>query len=163
MSVPQLQSKRVKTTLHVPLTADEMKRYADEAATLMGTLDEKEEEYKAVQREWRNELKQIRLDIRKFLNAYKNRAEEREVECEQHFDSKAGETWFTHEGKEHGRRALDAYELAQVKQGNLFGDGANLPKDKKAKDVESDEDEDYDEGDDELDNPPIAASFGARS
>lgn len=123
----KLESVQVKATLPVPLSTEEMKKYADEAANLMAELDEAEEEYKGVQREWRNKLKDLRLSMRKFLRAYKDQAEEREVDCVQFFDLEAKETWYEYDGEMHKRRALDEYEVARAKQGALFGDGANLP------------------------------------
>lgn len=151
------QRKKVKTTIPVKLTAAEQKKCADEAAALMNQLDEKEEEYKLIQREWRSKLKQIRLDMRRFLNAYREQVEDRDVECEQVYDTNAGETWFEYGGDQFKRRAMDAYEIEQVKQGVLFDDKANLPTDKGAEDAD---DCGEDEPPEDFDEPPLSAIAG---
>jgi hypothetical protein len=128
------------------VTTDEMETYADRAAKLMSDLDDAEEEYKLIQRDWRNKLKEIRLDMRRHLKAYGDKAENREVECEQCFNVDTSETWYEYNGKEYDRKTLEPYEAAQLKQGVLFGDGANMPQDGE------DESDDDDEG---LHVPPM--------
>jgi len=123
------ESISVNTLIPIPLTTKELTSYADQAAQFMEQLDVKEEEYKGVQSKWRGELKELRLQMRKFLQAYRAKEEERNVECEQHFCLKSGDTWYEYEGKEYMRRAMDEYEKQKVKQGNLFNDGSNLPAD----------------------------------
>lgn len=122
----QVEAK-VEATLPLPLTNKQLEETADRAADLMRELDTKEEKFKLIKREWNADLKELRLQMRKFLEDYARKTRDTKVECKQIFDLEGKRTWYEHDGKRYQERDLDDYELAKAKQKGLFGDGPDLP------------------------------------
>ena len=140
----EVQSRKVTTKIDIELTKEEAHAKADDVCKLMDEYDTMDEEYKLVKRKWNTDLKDIKLRMREAVKANRDALETREVEAEQCYDLESGDMFFVHDGKEYKRRQMDEYEKAQVRQGNLFDDGVNLPKDKDVADS-ADESEDSDE------------------
>lgn len=122
-----LVNARVEAELKLPLTKAQVEESADRAADLMRELDENEEKFKLVKREWNADLKDIRLRIRKFLGEYREGARKTKVECVQVFDVKKKKTWYEYDGEVYSKRDLTDHELEKAKQQGLFGDGPDLP------------------------------------
>jgi len=131
---PKMDKTNVTVNLHLKLTKDELHARSHDCARLIDELDKSEAEFKEIKKEWNDKHKELRGDIKELALAHVTGHEYREVECEQVFDLKAKKTWYDFDGAEYEKRDMTEYEIAQIKQGSLLGDGANVKAATKQKD-----------------------------
>ena len=122
-----MESKEVLARLPFTLAGDEIEEQARTATRLMSQLDNMEEEYKLVKRDWNKKLKDIKLQVRKTCQTFASKIEEREVKAQHCFDLDAGKCWYNYGGMNFLERDITDEERDQLKQGSIFKDGSNIP------------------------------------
>jgi len=122
-----MQKKKVQVKLNFHLTPDEIEEKAQIATQLMTLLDNKEEEFKIIKRDWNKEIKDIRLKVRKMCQTFATKMEERDVQAEVVYDLNSGQMWFDFDGKQYQERSITEEERAMLQQGTIFDDDANIP------------------------------------
>ena len=122
-----MESLEVMARLPFNLSQDEVEDQAHQATRLMTQLDNMEEEYKIVKRDWNKKLKDIKLQVRKTCQTFASKIEEREVKAQHCFDTNNGRCWYRYGQKNFLERDITDDERKQLNQGTLFADGANVP------------------------------------
>jgi hypothetical protein len=122
-----MDSIEVKAHLPFDLTPEEIADKAQLHIQLSAKLDNKEEEYKLVKRQWNQEIKELKIDGRKARQVCQSGIEEREVVADHCFDSDTGQCWYEYGGKKFLEREITDEEAEALAQGTLFDDGANVP------------------------------------
>jgi len=123
----RMESAEVTTRLPFILTSTEVEEQAQRATQLMSQLDNMEEDYKLIKRDWNKKIKDIKLSVRKACQIFASKIEEREVNAQACYDLDTGRTWHEYGGKQYLEREMSDEERQSVKQGTLFEDGANIP------------------------------------
>lgn len=121
-----MESKKVNVKLTFNLNRDEVEAKAHEATRAMTDLQNMEEEFNIVKRDWNKKLKDSRLQVRKMCQVFAAKLEEREVEAEACYDLGSGKTWFNFQGGTYSERSISDEERQLLQQGSLFEDD-NLP------------------------------------
>lgn len=117
------QKAEVVTTLDVELTKDEVQSKMVQLCQAITELEEKENEYYAVKKEWNQELKSIKQRVKDFSKQAIEGVQERDVECQQVWCDATKCTWYVYNGRKYGERPLNNQELEEIKQKGLFHDG----------------------------------------
>jgi len=116
-----LRTFRVRKTLPIKLTPEEIAQKAAEAMTLTAEVEQVEDEKKRVTTDFADRIKMIRGQIRGLVHQHKTGEEMRAVDAEQHFDLTRKRTWYTHRGERYDEREMTAREVREFTE-TLFGD-----------------------------------------
>jgi hypothetical protein len=109
-----------RDSINIKLSQDEIHERALQSVTAAGELDQLNEEFKSVQKEWKKRIEVQTSKLRTLRRTVENGEEYREVDCKRAYDVPNGKTWLVYEGKRYLERPCTNDELELARQGDLF-------------------------------------------
>jgi hypothetical protein len=107
-------------SINVRLSADEINDRAIQSVRTYGELEQAEQEFKEVQKDWKKRITAIEARHTNLRRIVETGEEYREVDCQRAYDPSRGMTWLVFEGKRYLERPCSPDELELARSGNLF-------------------------------------------
>jgi hypothetical protein len=109
-------------SINVRLTQDEVNERAIQSVRTYGELEQAEQEFKDVQKDWKKRIAAIEGRHANLRRIVESGEEYREVDCQRAYDPARGMTWLVFEGRKYLERPCSADELELARTGSLFED-----------------------------------------
>lgn len=119
---PRKFSKTVSKSLPVKLIPAEIREKSDAIVSKLQELQQLEVELKNEMAERKAAIKDLKGTIGRELACIKSGIEVKRVECEQHYDLDAQQTFFAFRGEEYDRTKLSDFEMKAFTRPPLFPD-----------------------------------------
>jgi hypothetical protein len=107
-------------SINVRLSADEVNERAIQSVRTYGELEQAEQEFKEVQKDWKKRISAIEARHTNLRRIVESGEEYREVDCQRAYDLSRGTTWLMFEHRKYLERPCSAEELELARTGNLF-------------------------------------------